>query len=288
MANTLNTIYGDSPAIVRKAWYTGRQVGTTFLRPDHLRTINDPRGIVDYDLAIGDIVQLDPYSPPPTQSQPSDALATTQAGLAATRALGPCVGAPNIGTAHRNPTGSGGSATGSVTTMVVNCVTTPADAIATGIFQPRLYVVTHVHPDINRRSDPNNTNANLARQRDGGWIDVCPMGVVDALFYKNTNILVPAGSPLALWQPGVGAATSLQFLYGSGTANTGKPALSNVLGMGTAIGTATHSSLIDALMRLQAVLMESDDTSGANGGLVAGTTGLKKVAIGGGIWQYGL
>lgn len=276
----MNTIYGDAPGITRKAYYTGRQVGTTFLRPDHLRTINDTRPIVDYDLAIGDIVQFDPFSPLPSGTQDGAANATTQAGLNATKYLGGCVGAPNIGSAYRAV-----NATAAVTSIGANIVVAPADAVATPVFQPRLFVVTHVHPNINLRSDPNNANANLARQRDGGYVDICPVGVTDALFFKNTDVVVPAGTLLGLYQPATSnPAIGGLFLYGSGTANIGKPALTNMLAIDmTRLGaSATIAGIMESIHRIQGQIMESVSDNAGGGGL-ASTTSLRKVAIGGGL-----
>lgn len=296
MPNTFSHIYGDAPAFVRKAWWTGRVVGASYIRADHLRTINDTRGVVDYNIAVGDIVQFDPYSPLPSQAQVSAANATTQAGLNAAIGFGPCVGAPNIGSAYR---AAGASAV--VTSIADNCVPAPADITAsTVVIQPRLYVVTHVHPDVNRISNSTHSNANFAKQRDGGWIDVCPMGVVEALFYKNTDIACPAGALLALYQPATSSASSGVFTYGSTTANTGKPAFTNLLDADldalvsnatasthTSANTATIRNIIDSLSRIQAVLAESVDTD-ANGGGALATTSLRRVALGGGLFNFGV
>jgi len=283
--NTLMTNYGDAPGLTRKAFYTGRQVGATFVRPDYLKTSNDTRGVVNYDLAIGDIVQFDPFSPLPSANQSSTALATTQAGLNATLALGGCVGAPNVGSAYR-----AASASADVTKFAANIVPTPADGVNTGIFQPRLFVVTHVHPDVNRKLDPTNSNASLAAERAGGWIDICPFGVCDALFYKNTDILVAAGSMLGLYMPATSAAVSSVFTFGSSTAGTGKPAFTNILAAEWARTITTASTTISAVMdcfsRIQAMLLESDATL-ANGGTTASTTALRKVAVGG-LLQFGV
>lgn len=284
--NTLRTTYGDAPGLTRKAFYTGRQVGATFLRPDQLRGASDTRGVVDYDLAIGDIVQFDPFSPQPNLAQPSSANATTQAGLNAMIGFGPCVGAPNIGTAYRAASGAA-----AVTAIGANGVPTPADIGANTVeFQPRLYIVTHVHPDVNRRSDTTNANASLARQRDGGWIDVCPFGVCDALFYKNTDILCNAGTPLGLYMPATSAAVTNIYTFGSSTAGTGKPALTNLLDadLDRTITTAatTVRNILDIISRIHGVLLESDATL-ANGGTTASTTALRKVAIGA-MMQFGV
>lgn len=284
--NSLLTAYQDTQGIVRKAWYTGRQARTVFLRPDSQRLLADTVPVVDYDLAVGDILQYDPYSVVPGTAQDGAALATTQAGLNATRGIGACVGAPNIGTAYR-----AASAGAAVTAVGANCVPTPADIGVNAVaYQARLMVVVGLHPDCNRRSDPLNANANLARQRDGGWVDVCPLGVVDALFFKNTDILVPAGCPLGLYQPATSAAVGGVILYGSGTANTGKPAFTNLLDadLDRTVTTATTTlrDVLDCLHRIQAFLEESVDTA-ANGGGAASTTSLRRVAIGGSL-PYGI
>jgi len=240
--------------------------------------------VVDYDLAVGDIVQYDPFSPMPTTAQQSNVLATTQAAENHAVAIGPVVGAPNIGAAYR---AAGASA--AVTAIGADVVPTPADiGINTLPIQPRLFVVTHIHPDINRRSDPQNSNSSLARQRDGGWIDICLLGTVDALFYKNTDILVPAGTPLGLYMPATSAAVSSVFKFGSGTANTGKPAFTNLtdtdLDRTFTTAATTIRNLLDTLSRIQAIAAEEDATV-ANGGTTASTTTLRRVSLGG--WTFG-
>lgn len=278
--NTQNMAYGDAPGFVRKAWYTGRQVGATFLRPDHLRTINDTRGIVNYDLAVGDILQFDPYSPQPGQRQPANALATTQAGLNATLGLGPCVGAPNIGTAYRT-----NGAAAAMTAFPDEWVPTPTDGTNGLVLQPRLCVVTHVHPDVNRRSDLLNANASLARQVDGGWVDVCFLGYCQARFIKNTDILTPAGTALSLFQPLTGASVGGLYTYG-GSGATGKPALHNLLAADmdaavTAFGNTDIGRVVEHLARIHARLAESVETA-ANGGLGDQAVDTKLVCLGGG------
>jgi hypothetical protein len=291
--NTVRTAYGDFPGIVRKAWYTGRQVGTTFLRIDQLRTVSDTRSVVNYDISVGDILQVDPYSPAGFLQQSSAANATTQAGLNAAKGFGFAVGAPNIGTAYR-----GASAAGEVTAFTDGTlVPTPTDSTQGLVMQPRLVVVTHIHPDVNRKSDPNNSNSSLAQQRDGGWIDVCSIGYPKALFYKNTDILVPAGTPLALWQPVTSAAVASISLYGD-SSNDGRPALTNLLAADmasdpTAVADADIGDIIDQLSRIHARLLESDATV-ANGGTtqsthtdsVTGSSALRRVALGG--FQFGI
>jgi len=284
--NTMRMAYSDFPGITRKAWFTGRQVGTTFLRPDQLRTINDTRGVVGYDLAIGDIVQFDPFSPQPGQTPAAASLATTQAGLNATLGLGPCVGAPNIGAVFR-----AAAAAQAVTAIGANAVPTPADIGANTLaIQPRLFVVTHLHTDVNRRSDTGNANSVLAQQRDGGWVDICPIGTLDALFFKNTDVAVPMGQPLGLFMPATSAAVGGVFTFGSTTLNTGKPAFTNLLDADLDITLTTAATTVrnvfDVLSRIQATLMESVDTN-ANGGGAASTTSFRKVSLGG-PWCFGV
>lgn len=294
MPNTFSTIYGDAPAFVRKAWWTGRMVGTGYLRADHQRTINDTRGVVDYDLAIGDIVQFDPFSTIPGTAQVSAANASTQAGQDAAVGFGPCVGAPNIGSAYRSA-----SASAAVTSIGANIVAAPADIIDGQIaIQPRLYVVTHVHPDVNRLSNSSHSNTRFARQRDGGWIDIAPMGVVEALFYKNTldapnDVELPMGTLLALRQPATTSATNSVYCYGSQTSNSSysKPALANLLDADldrtTTTATTSFRNIVDALSRINAVLAETVKTV-ADGGPAYQTYSLRRVAIGGGLWDFGV
>lgn len=285
--NSPRVTYSDAPGMVRKAYYTGRQVGTAYIAQNLLRTISDTRPIADYDLAVGDIVQFDPYTPQPNiTSQPAAANASTQAGQDACLGLGPAVGAPNIGAAFR-----AASAAAAVTAIGANGVPTPADIGAnTTVFQPRLYVVTGVNQTINTRSDPLNSNANLARQRDGGWIEVCPIGTVDALFYKNTDVAVPAGTPLGLFMPATSAASGGIILFGSSTANVGKPAFTNLLDadLDRTLTTAatTVRNVLDILSRIQAVLAE-ENLASASGGSGDAVTSLRKVSLGMGFGQFG-
>ncbi len=89
---------------------------------------------------------------------------------------------------YSNTTGHEGMAIGS-------CVALPT---ASHLLLPA-YVVTAVHPDVNRGVDPGAavdlTNASAGTDtavnpRAGGWIDVCPYGVVSAYVEGGTNIAV--------------------------------------------------------------------------------------------------
>lgn len=140
MPNTTRSIYGDGPALVRQAFYTAREINSSNASD------GDTRGYANFDLQIGDIVQLDPYN-----FEHLDAAGNKQIGI--------CVGIPT--------------------------------AEASGIGKTKFYVVTALGPNVNAGVDPTravnalNTagdgTAAPVNPRAGGWVDVCPFGIVSAV-----------------------------------------------------------------------------------------------------------
>ena len=142
MPNSPNVAHADGAGIVLQKWFSGRNIHATAAS----------RSYINFDLAPGDLLVMDPYS------NTHDSIAIGM-GLALPTAL------------H--------------------------------LHLPHFVVVNGVHPDVNvgvdasRAIDLTGASSGAAvNARRGGWIDVCPLGVVSAFVEGGTDIVV--GDPLVI------------------------------------------------------------------------------------------